>query len=285
MTCSDLCLYLFPCAWKCMLTSCPEVSTPHIYILVLDISVGTNSTCDLRPLPITSFDTICKFDVFFHSQDSWPCSFSTFLTISFAKKIMRRNFNTVTQHAVLTLNDRFMTLSHIFQTQGKLSDSRMFSVIMLSQFVFLFAADCTAASSTASLSICSFFSLSVSLLWQTRRVRRNEENLAGYLIQMCQLRGKCKRSSWLYLSHTAQLFKYRYQLAALNSSCQQLSIYLFSMPSVCVSVTLRPPELNGRQSAGRHWLYRLHCLQILSPPWDCSGVSSSKCFCFKGWFL
>lgn len=64
----------------------------------------------------------------------------------------------------------------------------MFFLKVGPQFVFLFAADCTAASSASSLSLCFFPSLSVSLLWQTRRVRRNEENLAGYLIQMCQLR-------------------------------------------------------------------------------------------------
>lgn len=64
----------------------------------------------------------------------------------------------------------------------------MFSLKVGPQFVFLVAADCTAAASASSLSLCFFPSLSVSLLSQTRRVRRNEENLAGYLIQMCQLR-------------------------------------------------------------------------------------------------
>lgn len=74
----------------------------------------------------------------------------------------------------------------------------MFSLIMSPQLVFLVAADCATASSAAassaaaspasSLSLCVPPNPSLSLLWQTRRVRRNEENLAGYLIQMCQLR-------------------------------------------------------------------------------------------------
>lgn len=35
------------------------------------------------------------------------------------------------------------------------------------------------------------------------------------------------------------------------------------MPSVCINVTLKPPEPNRRQSAGRHWLYRLRCKYFL----------------------
>lgn len=80
------------------------------------------------------------------------------------------------------------------------------------------------------------------------------------------IKGKCKRSSCLYLSHTAQHFKYPHRLATFNPSCQLLSIYLLLMPSVCFDVTLRPPELDRRRSAGRHWLYKLHCLRIPPPP-------------------
>lgn len=68
------------------------------------------------------------------------------------------------------------------------------------------------------------------------------------------------------------------QMATLNSSRQQLSIYLFLMPSVCFAVTPRLPQLNLPQSAGRHWLYRFHCLKILPPPEDRSGVSLSQYF-------
>lgn len=123
-----------------------------------------------------------------------------------------------------------------------------------------------------------FSPLSVSLLWQTRRVRRNEEKPGRLLDTNVPIKGECKHSSWLYLSHTAQHFKYRHRLATLNSLCQLLAIYLLLMPSVGLSVPLRPPELNWWQSAGGHWLYRLHRLQIPPPPSGRSSVSPSQCF-------
>lgn len=214
---------------------------------------------------------------------------STQLTFLLRRRSQRRRHRSHTQHAVQTLNhtQRHMILTQVCDFLTNLVHTRKTSRLVLCSlslcahsFVFLFAADCVAASSTSSLSLCPPLPPPLSLSVVTDEACPSQRGKPGrFLDTNVPITGKCKRSCWLYLSHTAQHFKYRHQLASPNSSCQQLSIYLFLMPSVYFNVTLRPPEL-WRQSAGSHWLYRLHSLQILRPPSDRSGVSPSHCFLF-----
>lgn len=162
------------------------------------------------------------------------------------------------------------TLTYLFDTRKTFRLVCVLSLTTRPQFVFLFAADCTAASATSLLPLCAphpppsqLLRLSVVTdeacpLRRGKPGRLRDTNVP--------IKGKCKRSSCLYLSHTAQHFKYPHRLATFNPSCQLLSIYLLLMPSVCFDVTLRPPELDRQRSAGRHWLYKLHCLRIPPPP-------------------
>lgn len=170
-------------------------------------------------------------------------------------------------------------LCRISLTRETLSDLCMFSLFMRPQFVFLFA-DCVAASTTSPLSLCAP-QPSVSLLWQTRRVRRNEENLAGYLIQMCQLRENANAAPGCISVIQQSTLNIATNWPPRSLHVSSFLLIYFLMPSVCFNVTLRPPKLNRRQSAGRHWLYRLHCLQIPPSPSDRSGVFPSPFFYIK----